>query len=69
MQVFVVESLYCNENATKKVSFRRLVSNTHLWLVLSPYEARLLQAIFLFVRQKEQVSLKLASFFTHQQSQ
>lgn len=25
MQVFVVESLYCRENATKKVSFRRLV--------------------------------------------
>ena len=24
MQVFGVESLYCRENATKKVSFRRL---------------------------------------------
>ena len=33
MQVFVVESLYCRENATKKVSFRRLVCNTHLLLV------------------------------------
>ena len=30
MQVFGVESLYCCENATKKVSFRRLVCNTHL---------------------------------------
>ena len=33
MQVFGVESLYCRENATKKVSFRRLVCNTHLSLV------------------------------------
>ena len=37
MQVFVVESLYCRENATKKVSFRRLVCNTHLLLV--PFHA------------------------------
>ena len=37
MQVFGVESLYCRENATKKVSFRRLVCNTHLLLV--PFHA------------------------------
>ena len=75
MQVFVVESLYCRENATKKVSFRRLVCNTHLLLVpfhapkgtsISPQACIFLAhpsiSLFLFLSQKEQVSLKLVSF-------
>ena len=36
-KIFGVESLYCRENSTKKVSFRRLVCNTHLLLV--PFHA------------------------------
>ncbi len=49
MQVFVVESLYCRENATKKVSFRRLVI--------------LIYSLFLFVRQKgTSYSLIICSF-------
>ena len=70
MQVFVVESLYCRENATKKVSFRRLVCNTHLLLVpfhapkgtsISPQACIFLAhpsiSLFLFVHQKEQAYL------------
>ena len=69
MQVFGVESLYCCENATKKVSFRRLVCNTHLLLVpfyapkgtsISPQACIFLAhpsiSLFLFVRQKEQAT-------------
>ena len=69
MQVFGVESSYCRENATKKVSFRRLVCNTHLLLVpfyvpkgtsISPqaciFLAHLSISLFLFVRQKEQAT-------------
>ena len=69
MQVFGVESLYCRENATKKVSFRRLVCNTHLLLVpfyvpkgtsISPQACIFLAhpsiSLFLFVRQKEQAT-------------
>ena len=56
MQVFGVESLYCCENATKKVSFRRLVCNTHLLLVP-------------FLVSKGTSLTKACIFFTHQQSQ
>ena len=75
MQVFVVESLYCRENATKKSASADLsvilIYSLFLFMhqkeqVTSPQACIFLAhpsiSLFLFLSQKEQVSLKLVSF-------